>query len=138
MSFIFGQSVEDIGETLVHPAPKCQESKPCNMHRIKTDKVVLVYGRHLVNEEQMSIHNVGCKAIRHEAMKYWGHIEGRFRDTKTAIESCIDEQSCYMGFGEEYGNWDRQIKVHNCAKDESYKANVKENPVYLHKQDLNY
>ncbi len=99
-----------------------------------TDVVVLMHG--LVKKENFSIHKVGCKDTMREARAMMSQPGGRFANTKLAIESCIDEDSCKMGWGEV--DWDEQIKVHNCAKDASYKENVNKDPIILVSRDPNY
>ena len=103
-------------------------------NRQDTDVLVLMHG--LISKENFSIHKVGCKDTRKEAMKSMSQSGGRFANTQMAIESCIDEESCKLGWGEI--DWEEQVKVNPCARDASYKENVNQEPTILVERDESY
>lgn len=119
MGFTFGRS-EEIGRV------EKKENKQA------TDVVMLNYS--LIQKEHASIHKAGCRDIKKDANKHGAHFGGRFVDTKSALESFIDEEACRLGFDEDYW-WKDVVRVFPCAEDESYKANENEQPTYLTKYE---
>ena len=115
MGFTFGQA---------NPTPRMSKQE----ERKSTDVIVLQIG--VIKDVMFTIHKTKCQDIQREGRATMASADGRFRNTKTALESIIDEEMCKLGYGEGYG-WDEVVKVHNCAKDEAYKANAKEVPTYL-------
>ena len=110
MSFVLGQK---------NPTGKIRVKEL----RKATDIILTLYEQ---GDRLGSVHKAGCKDIKKDRMKHWGVPYGRFADTKTAIEYMIEEEMCEMGHGEL-----EQVRVFPCAKDESYKANINQEPVYL-------
>ena len=115
MAFTFGQA---------NPTGRIGKEE----ERKSTDMIVLQIG--LIKDVMFTIHKTKCKDIQREGRATMASAGGRYRNTKIALESIIDEEMCQLGYGEGYG-WDEVVKVHNCAKDESYKANVNEPAIYL-------
>ena len=116
MAFTFGQS-DPVGRIY----KKDNNKKP-------SDVIIIQYG--MVKREMASIHRAGCRDIKRDAMQHAGSFGGRYVDTTAAMENYLDEEMCHLGYGDGYP-WDEVVKVLPCAMDETFKANIREEAVYL-------